>query len=124
MKQTLGNPVIHLVGGPVEYMGRVEVYDRVSNQWGTICSSDVINPYHVARLVCSTFGVSYHAYGPASLSSNIQPSINSPIVNGHIDCHSNYNYFYQCPSFPLNSTEAMSRCTPDNEWVVACHCKL
>ena len=127
MKQPLGNPIIRLVGGPVEYMGRVEVYDRESDRWGTICSSDVGNEYYLARLVCNTFGTYYSAYGPANLSSNIQPSLNSPIVNGPIDCNyysTAYDYFYQCPSFPLNSTEAMSRCTPDQEWVVVCNCKL
>ena len=128
MKHTLGNPIIRLVGGPVEYMGRVEVYDRDSEQWGTICSSDVGKAYYtLVNLVCNTFGTNYHLYGPASLSSNIKPSINSPIVNGPIDCgytFSIYDYFYQCQSFPLNSTEAVSRCTPDQEWVVVCDSKL
>ena len=109
-------------------MGRVEVYDRESDRWGTICSSDVnSNENIVANLVCNTFGTYHRVHGPANLSSNIQPSINSPIVNGPIDCGSDsrgYDYFYQCPSFPLNSTAAMSRCTPDQEWVVVCNSKL
>ena len=109
-------------------MGHVEVYDRESDQWGTIYSSDVSKSYYyVANLVCNTFGARYRAFGTANLSPNIQPSINSPIVNGPIDCSYSsrvYDYFYQCPSFPLNSTEAVSRCTPDQEWVVACNSKL
>ena len=128
MKQTLGSPIIRLVGGPVGYIGRVEVYDRDSEQWGTICFSDVGEAYYtVASLVCNTFGTKNHLYGPASLSSNIKPSINSPIVNGPIDCgymFNIYHYFFQCQSFPLNSTEAVSRCTPDQEWVVVCGSKL
>ena len=81
-------------------MGRVEVYDRASDQWGTICNSDVEfsnNPYDIANLVCNSFGIYYSAYGPANLSSNIQPSANSPIVNGIIDCSSysnDYDYFF------------------------------
>ena len=131
MKQPLGDPIIRLVGGPVEYMGRVEVYDRKSNQWGTICYDDIDASsyrYIIASLVCHyIFGDYYHAYGPANLSYNIQPSTNNPIVNGPIDCGTSsrdYDHFYQCPSFPLNATEAMSRCTPDQEWVVVCSCKL
>ena len=109
-------------------MGRVEVYDRSSDRWGTICNSDVSNyTYVIANLVCNTFGTYQSAYGPANLSSNIQPSANSPIVNGPIDCGYNlddYEYLFQCPSFPLNSTAAMLRCTPDQEWVVVCDRKL
>ena len=110
-------------------MGRVEVYDRATDQWGTICNTDVqyYNPYAVANIVCNSFDTYYSAYGPASLSSDIQQSTNGPIVNGPIDCsyYSNdYEYFFQCPSFPLNSTAAIGRCTPDQEWVVVCGCKL
>ena len=111
-------------------MGRVEVYDRASDQWGTICNSDIEfnSQYVIARLVCNSLGRQYSsAYGPANLSSNIQPSANSPIVNGPIDCGYNvddYEYLFQCPSFPLNSTAAMLRCTPDQEWVVVCDRKL
>ena len=49
--------MVRLVGGPVEYMGRVEVYDRESDQWGTVCYNDVIDQYVSAQLVCnSIFG--------------------------------------------------------------------
>ena len=121
--------MVRLVGGPVEYMGRVEVYDRESDQWGTVCYDDVIDQYVSAQLVCnSIFGTySYHAHGPASLSSNIQPSTNNPIVNGLINCSYYlrvYDHIYQCPNFPLNPVEAMSRCTPEQEWVVVCRGKL
>jgi len=110
-------------------MGRVEVYDRVSDQWGTICYNDVTNySYIVESVVCNSLGkYYYYASGPANLSYNIQLSTNHPIVNGPIDCgtHSNvYGYLYQCPSFQLDSADAMSRCTPDQEWVVVCYCKL
>ena len=112
-------------------MGRVEVYDRESGQWGTICYDDVTNSdqYIISNVVCHTFSTNMysHANGPANLSSNIQPSTNNPIVNGPIHCgyYSNiYDYLYQCPSFPLNATGAMSRCTPDQEWVVVCDRKL
>ena len=127
----LDDPVLHLVGGPVDYIGRVEVYDRKSDQWGTICFNDFISSfirYEIASLVCSSFGRQFHTFGPASLSSNIQNSTNNPIVSGSIDCNTVqsysgfYDYFYQCSSFPLNSTEAMSRCTPDQELVVVCRC--
>ena len=123
-----------MVGGPVEHIGRVEVYDRVSDQWGTICYDDIISGSSIrviANLICyPLFGRPYHTYGPASLFSNIQISTNNPIVSGSIDCstvHSYsgfYDYFYQCSNFPLNSTEAMNRCTPDQEWVVLCNRKL
>ena len=110
-------------------MGRVEVYDRASDQWGTICYNDFDNSYRytVADIICSSFGAYYNIYGPANLSSNIQPSTNSAIVNGPVDCgtYSNrYDYLYQCPSFPLNPTEAASRCTPDQELVVVCRCEF
>ena len=102
----------------------------MSNQWGTICSSDAEygSQYILADLVCNSFGTYRLAYGPANLSSNIEMSNNNPIVSGPIDCGYNYRNdyynFYQCTSFPLNSAAAMSRCTPDQEWVVACGCKL
>ena len=113
-------------------MGRVEVYDRNSDQWGTVCYDDVINNnyYVITSLVCNSryFGGYYaFAFGPANLSYNIQPSTNNPVVSEPIDCgiYSDvYDYFYQCPSFQLNATAAMSRCTPDQEWVIVCHCKL
>jgi len=127
MKYTLANPTIRLVGGPVEHMGRVEVYDRESNQWGTICYNDVTNSkYIVDDIVCNYLGRDDDVSGPANLSYNIQLSTNHPIVNGPINCgtHSSfYDYLYQCPSFQLNPTDAMSRCTPDQEWVVVCSCK-
>ena len=121
--------MVRLVGGPVEYMGRVEVYDRESDQWGTVCYNDVFDEFASTELVCkSIFGTySFTAHGPASFSSNIQPSTNNPIVNGWIDCgyYSRvYDHFYQCPSLPLDPIEAMSRCTPDQEWVVVCRGKL
>jgi len=128
IKYTLANPTVRLVGGPVEHMGRVEVYDRVSGQWGTICYNDVTDNSHIiGSVVCNSLG-RYYTYdsGPANLSYNIQLSTNHPIVNGPIDCgtHSNvHDHFYQCPSFQLNSTDAMSRCTPDQEWVMVCSCK-
>ena len=113
-------------------MGRVEVYDRESDQWGTICYDDVTNNnrYITSYTVCHSFGTYIYssASGPANLSSNIQPSTNHPIVNGPIDCgysYSNdYEYLHQCPSFPLDPTNAMFRCTPDQEWVVVCDRKL
>ena len=113
-------------------MGRVEVYDRESDQWGTICYDDVTNNNQrvISNTVCHSFGTNMysHASGPANLSSNIQPSTNHPIVNGPIDCgysySNNYDYLHQCPSFPLNAMDAMSRCTPEREWVVVCNCKL
>ena len=125
-----------MVGGHVEHIGRVEVYDRVSEQWGTICFDDMISSitrHVIANLVCHPYpspSRRYRTDGPASLFSNIKISTNNPIVSGSVDCstvqrYSNfYEYFYQCSSFPLNSTEAMSRCTPDQEWVVFCNRKL
>ena len=128
---TLGDPIVRLVGGSIENMGRVEVYDRVSDQWGTICYNDLeyYNSQHaIARIICTSLKYQgYTAFGPAILSSNIQPSANSPIVNGTIDCGTSafdYDYIYHCPSFPLNPAAAMSRCTPDQEFVIACRCKL
>ena len=105
------------------------MYDRETDQWGTICSGDTSSgEYAIADLVCHSFGgIYYSAFGPASLSLNIQPSANTPIVNGPIDCGyttNEYDFFFQCPSFPLNSTAAVSRCTPDQEWVVVCNRKL
>ena len=108
-------------------MGRVEVYDKATDQWGTICSGDISSDeYVIANLVCLSFGGTYYsAYGPANLSSDIQPSANTPIVNGPIDCgYNEYDFLFQCPSFPLNLTAAVSRCTPDQEWVVVCRRKL
>ena len=106
-------------------MGRVEVYDRETDQWGTICIGDISSgEYVIANLVCHSVGGTYRsASGPANLSSDIQPSANTPIVNGPIGCGYNtneYDFLFQCPSFPLNSTAAVSRCTPDQEWVVVC----
>ena len=125
----LGDPVIRLVGGPAEHIGRVEVYDRESDQWGTVCYNDILYGQNaIANLVCKNlFGTYSIARGTASLSNNIQPSTNNPIVNGYIYCGYRsgvYDYFNQCPNFPLNPVKAMSRCTPEQELVLVCHCKL
>ena len=119
-----------MVGGPAKFIGRVEVYDRESDQWGTVCYDDDIfySYYAIVNLVCiNLFGTHSIARGPASLSYNIQPSTNNPIVYGYIYCGYRpgiYDYFNQCIFFLLHPEEAMSRCTPEHEWVVVCNCKL
>ena len=106
-------------------MGRVEVFDRRSYQWGTICADDVYNQYDVARTICKSLGYSsYYTCGRASDSSNITLS-NSPIVNGRFQCThtSSYTYqnLYQCSDFESHLLGmSPSRCTSDQEWIVVC----
>ena len=111
-------------------MGRVEVFDRRSNQWGTICTNDVISyQYHLARIICKSLG--YHDYRNNRLtisnSSNIELSPNSQIVNGPIQClyTSSFVYqdLYQCLDFESHLGTS-SRCTSDEEWVLYCRRKL
>lgn len=109
----------------MEYMGRVEVFDRTRKQWGTICTNDV--SYNLAKVVCKSLGYfSYRSHGQASYFTNVKPSPNSPIINGTILCFSIYRtlytYYnlYQCSNFESNLKLVPSRCTSDQEWVVVC----
>ena len=110
-------------------MGRVEVFDRRSNQWGTICTNDVVSyQYHLARIICKSLGYSdYHNYRISSNSSNIGLSSNSQIINGPIRCvyTSSFVYqdLYQCLDFESHLGTS-SRCTSDEEWVLFCRRKL
>ena len=114
-------------------MGRVEVFDRTSNQWGTICYNDVSsNQYYVASIICKSLGYySYYNYGQASNFPNIELSSNNPIVNGSIRCTylsypSSYMYqnVYQCSDFESQLGVSISRCTSDQEWIVMCSRKF
>ena len=126
MKYLLDDNAVRLIGSPVQHMGRVEVFDKRSNQWGTICADDVYShPYDVARIICRSLGYSaYRTHGRASNSSNITLSSNSPIVNGRFQCiyTSTYLYqnLYQCSDFESHLGVSPSRCTSDQEWIVFC----
>ena len=114
----------------MEYLGRVEVFDRTSNQWGTLCYNDVSSyQYHLARIICKSLGYySYFTYGSASNFPNIASSSNSPIITGPIQCtypSSNvYQNLYQCSDFESQLGISISRCTSDQEWIVWCTRKL
>ena len=126
MKYLLDDNAVRLIGSPVQHMGRVEIFDRRSNQWGTICADDVYSrPYDVARIICKSLGYSsYRNYGRASDSSNITLSSNSPIVNGRFRCTYTYTdvyqNLYQCSDFESHLGVSPSRCTSDQEWIVFC----
>ena len=130
----LGSNTVHLIGSPVEYMGRVEVFDRTSNQWGTICYNDVSSyQYYLANIICKSLGYySYYNYGQAINFPNIELSSHSPIVNGSIRCtypsSSSLSYVYQnvyqCSDFESKLGINISRCTSDQEWIVMCSRKL
>ena len=126
---TLGSNTVRLIGSPVEHMGRVEAFDKTSNQWGTICTNDILDQHDLARIICRSLGYySYQAYGRASNYSNIVLSPNSQIITGPIQCDytSSYVYqnLYQCLNFESNLGIAPSRCTSDQEWVVVCSRKF
>ena len=109
-------------------MGRVEVFDRRSNQWGTICTNDVSYQYSLATMICKSMGYfNYHYYRISSNSSNIGLSSNNPIINGPIQCvyTSSFVYqdLYQCLDFESHLGTS-SRCTSDEEWVLYCRRKL
>ena len=108
-------------------MGRVEVFDRRSNQWGTICALDIFHRRSFAHIICKSLGYSSHRnYGSTSSSSNISLSSNDPIVNGTIFCtHISRAIFaqhnlYQCSQFELQLIKAPSRCASDQELMVDC----
>ena len=126
---TLGSNTVRLIGSPVEHMGRIEVFDKSSNQWGTICTNDISDQYGVASIICRSLGYfSYQAFGRASNYSNIALSSNSPIITGRFQCaytSSNvYQNLYQCSNFESNLGIAPSRCASDQEWVVVCSRKF
>ena len=108
-------------------MGRVEVFDRRSNQWGTICTLDIFHQRFLAHVICKSLGYPRHRnYGSTSSSSNIALSSNDPIVTGTILCthtsrtiHAHYN-LYQCSQFESQLMKAPSRCASDQEWMVDC----
>ena len=127
---TSGSNAVRLIGSLVEHMGRVEVFDKASNQWGTVCTNDITSyRYHLARIICRSLGYNSHeTYGRASNYSNIALSSNSPIITGRVRCvyASSYKYqnLYQCSNFESNLGIAPSRCTSDQEWVVVCSRKF
>ena len=108
-------------------MGRVEVFDRALGQWGTICNDDVIYQSALAHITCRSLGYSNHrTYGRAGNSSNIALSSNGPILNGTFRCthtyRASYAYhnLYQCSNFESRLGVAPSRCTFDQELIIAC----
>ena len=125
----LGSNTVRLIGSPVEHMGRVEVFDKTSHQWGTICTNDISDQYDLARIICRSLGYfSYQTFGRASNYSNIALSSNSPIITGHFQCaytsSNSYQNLYQCLNFESNLGIAPSQCTSDQEWVVVCSRKF
>ena len=122
----IGSNTVRLIGGPVEYLGRVEVFDRTSNKWGTLCYNDtVLYQYHLSNIVCKSLGFfSAYIYGSASSFPNIALSPNNPIATGPIHCiypSSNvYQNLYQCSDFESQLGISISRCTSDQEWIVMC----
>ena len=122
----LDDNTVRLTGSPVQHMGRVEVFDRRSNQWGTICIDDVYSyQYNLASIICKSLGYyDYRTYGRASDPSNITLSSNSPIVNGRFRCTYTsshvYQNMYQCSDFESHLGLSPSRCTSNQEWIVFC----
>lgn len=124
--------IVRLIGGPVEHMGRVEVFDRASNQWGTICFNDIRYQYYLVQIICRSLGYfNSYANGYASGFPNVASSSNSPIVTGYIYCHSTdmssyvYQNLYHCSNFESHLGIAnSSRCTSDQEWVLVCNRKF
>ena len=119
----LGSNTVRLIGGPVEHTGRVEVFDRTLNQWGTICYGDIVQ-YRLSRIICQSLGYySHHAYGAASNFPSIASSSNSPIVTGRILCTDAqywYQNVYQCSDFESHLGTSTSRCSSDGEFIVMC----
>lgn len=126
--------VVRLTGSHAKYIGRVEVFDKTSNQWGTVCYNDVYYSYYLARFICRSLGYSdYRITRRGRDYPNITLSSNSPIITGRIQCaYSNYYYYrshyknyslYHCSDFESNLGNAPSRCTSDEEWIVGCTCK-
>ena len=79
---------IRLVGGALEYEGRVEIYNENYNGWGTICSENFDRVD--ADLVCRELGYNgslfSQSYGPGSgpvYWANVQCTGNEPTV---FDC--------------------------------------
>lgn len=125
----LGSNTVRLIGSPVEHMGRVEVYDKESDQWGTICVNDVSDyQYSFGEIICKSLGFSsYSTIGRASNYSNIGLSSNNPIITGPMWCTSSsyvYQNLYQCSAFQSHLGISPLRCTSEQELVVACNCKF
>ena len=111
-------------------MGRIEVFDRRSNQWGTICNNDVSSGYELAHMICKSLG--YYDYRNYRLTtadnSSIGLSSNNPNINGSFYCTyaSSFAYqnLYQCLDFESHLGASPSRCTSDEEWILFCTRKL
>ena len=111
----------------MKHMGRVEVFDRALDQWGTICINDRSYQRTLAHIICKSLGYSnYNTYGRASNSSNIALSSNGPILNGTFRCthtyRASYAYhnLYQCSNFESHLGVAPSHCPSDQELMVVC----
>lgn len=128
-----GGNVVRLTGSHVKYIGRVEVLDKTSYQWGTICQNDVYISFYLARFICKSLGyANYRITRSGRDYPNIASSSNSPIITGrirftssnyyHYYYRSQYTYFslYHYSDFESNLGNASSRCTPDEEWIVGC----
>ena len=128
--------VVRLTGTNVNHLGRVEVFDKTSNQWGTICYNDIRNLSYFARFICRSLGYRSHRInGRGRDYPNITLSSHSPIITGPFQCSYNSYYYYRsryvykyynlyhCSNFESNLGITPSRCTPDEEWIVGCNCK-
>ena len=127
MNKILDGNTVRLIGSPVNHMGRVEVFNRALDQWGTICIDDIIYQSALAHIICRSLGYSnYRTYGRVGNSSNMALSSNDPILNGTFRCthtyRASYAYhnLYQCSNFEPLLEVAPSHCTADQEWMVAC----
>ena len=129
---TDGN-VVRLTGTNAQNLGRVEVLDKASNQWGTICYNDISsNSYYLATSICKSLGnPGYRTSRRGRDFPNITLSANSPIVTGAIRCSYDYYYskyayinLYHCSNFELLLGMTPSRCTSDEEWILSCTCKF
>ena len=125
--------VVRLTGANLQYIGRVEVLDRASNQWGTICYNDIsFYSSYLARSICKSLGYpGYRFDGRGRDYPNITLYSSSPIVTGAIQCSYDYYYskytysnLYHCSNFESHLGMTPSRCTSDEEWIVGCTCKF
>ena len=79
---------IRLVGGALEYEGRVEIYNENYNGWGTICSEnfDGVDADTVCRELGYNGSLSTQSYGPGS----------GPVYWANVRCTGNEPTLFDC----------------------------
>ena len=133
---TIAQLDVRLVGSDLPHVGRLEVYNRLENQWGTVCATSVGEWANTANLVCNILGYpGAYSYNDACHPNffpdanyncgipDVAVSNNSQIIFQTFFCRrADYASITFCDSFTFNPSG--HTCLPAREFVIGCNGKI